>query len=210
MGGAGFAGKLTRTRFLQPWFPCHELLACFVGEPYRWLRERRGVPRPQIRVSSRVSGQYGERFMFTTTEDKVMFLAPPGAAQTAALGLNVREPFTITKPQDADKGGPVTWNVARITLASGEQPDGTFAVPKVAETFASPPRVSPKPTARADQPTGQGALIDETNSLVDAYAEVWRAACRSMKAGSSPRRLGACWYPSISNGGSCRAWRKHP
>lgn len=105
-----------------------------------------------------VSNQHGERAMFTTPEDRVIFLDPPVAAQIAQLGVNVREPFTITR-RCLKAGAPMTWEVARIpaaTPATGEQPDGTFAVPKLPE---------PKPVSRA-------SLVDEANALIDAWAQV--------------------------------------
>jgi hypothetical protein len=44
-----------------------------------------------------IAGQYGERMMFTTTDDRIMFLHPATAGQIEAAGINVRESFTITK-----------------------------------------------------------------------------------------------------------------
>lgn len=82
---------------------------------------------PQGRITS---GRSGERVLFTLVDDRVMFLDPEVAGQITALAVNVREPFTITKTQ-LSKSDPVSWSVARIASAVGEQPDGTFAVPKL-------------------------------------------------------------------------------
>lgn len=116
-----------------------------------------------------VSGQYGERAMFLTVDNRVLFLDPPVAEQIINLGMNVREPFTITRKVSAIKGAPITWEVARPV---GEQPDGSFVIPAPpapAAAPASPP--APKPTQRA-----AFALVDETNALVDSFAIVLERA----------------------------------
>lgn len=107
-----------------------------------------------------VSGQYGERIMFSLTDNRIMFLDPEVAGQIARAGINVRESFTITRKQ-GDTNAPWSWEVAR---PAGEQPDGTFTVPKLTETA-----VPPRPPHRA---TSSTPLVDETNALVDAFAKV--------------------------------------
>jgi len=87
-----------------------------------------------------VSSQYGERFMFSLADGRVMFLAPEVGGKIEALGINVRENFTITRKWDEQQGSPVTWDVARLP---GEQPNGTFVVPAVPS----------KPAASASTPT---------------------------------------------------------
>jgi hypothetical protein len=130
-----------------------------------------------------VSSQYGERFMFSLVDGRVMFLDPEVAGQIASLGINVRESFSITKQSDGRKDPPITWLVAPL---AGEQPNGTFAVP--AFPAAAPAThhdastssaASPKPPARATEDTDNGrirkhgiALVEEANALVDAYAQV--------------------------------------
>ena len=115
-----------------------------------------------------VSSQYGERFMFSLDDGRVMFLAPEVGAKIEALGINVRENFTITRKWDEQQGSVTNWEVARI---AGEQPNGTFVVPVVPS----------KPVASADAPTtdatsrrspGSPSLVDEANSLVDSFAAV--------------------------------------
>jgi hypothetical protein len=87
-----------------------------------------------------VSSQYGERFMFSLADGRVMFLAPEVGGKIEALGINVRENFTITRKWDEQQGSPVTWDVARLP---GEQPNGSFVVPAVPS----------KPAASASTPT---------------------------------------------------------
>jgi len=119
-----------------------------------------------------VSSQYGERFMFSLADGRVMFLAPEVGAKIEALGINVRENFTITKKWDEEKSA-ATWEVARV---AGEQPNGTLVLPLAGETES---KVNPKPPASAPASTSRdhgkaaGALlIEETNALVDAYAQI--------------------------------------
>jgi hypothetical protein len=119
-----------------------------------------------------VSSQYGERFMFSLADGRVMFLAPEVGAKIEALGINVRENFTITRKWDEEKSA-TTWEVARV---AGEQPNGTLVLPLAGDNGS---QVSPKPPASAPAPNGTdhrktaGALlIEETNALVDAYAQI--------------------------------------
>jgi len=116
-----------------------------------------------------VSGRYGERVMFTLTDDRVMFLDPEVAGRIESLGINVRESFTIARYASGDNGAPVTWEIARI---EGEQPNGTFVL-------KAPEAPAPKPPASAAtsngtiprKPAGSG-LVDEANALVDSFAQV--------------------------------------
>ena len=112
-----------------------------------------------------VGSQYGERFMFSLVDGRVMFLDPEVGGKIEALGINVRENFTITRKSDGQKDCLTTWEVARVP---GEQPNGTLVLPAIADTDA----------ARSDggnrKPAGRAysLLVDETNALVDAYAQV--------------------------------------
>ncbi len=106
-----------------------------------------------------VSSQYGERFMFSLADGRVMFLAPDVRAKIEALGINVRENFTITRRWYEQQGSPATatWELARL---AGEQPNGTSwyrqclrnqqhrpVRPPVRLRGANPLRWSRKPTA---------------------------------------------------------------
>lgn len=114
-----------------------------------------------------ISNQHGERMMFTTCDNRVLFLDLPVAAQIEALGVNTGESFSLTKQTDGKKGSPSTWAVSRTM---GEQSNGTFVAPALSET------ATPKPPAMATAATGTGGarnhLVDEAKRLVDEYAEV--------------------------------------
>src|ERR1019366_2195685 len=116
-----------------------------------------------------ISGQYGERVMFTLTDGRVMFLAPEVAGRIESLGINVRESFTITRGSASQNGVPVTWDIARV---EGEQPNGTL-VPRASDAAISKPPTSAA-TADGGIPRKQAgnALVDEANALVDSYAQV--------------------------------------
>ena len=58
---------------------------------------------PQART---VSSQYGERFMFTLADGRVMFLDPEVGGKIESLGVNVRENFTITRKWDERERRP--------------------------------------------------------------------------------------------------------
>ena len=112
-----------------------------------------------------VSSQSGERFMFSLTDGRVMFLAPEIAGQIVNLGVNVRENFTITRKWDGQKDSLNSWEVARIP---GEQPNGTLVVPSL-EATGTP---AADGAIRKPAPRAHSLLVEETNSLVDAYAQV--------------------------------------
>jgi hypothetical protein len=107
-----------------------------------------------------VSGARGERVLYTCTDGRIFFVDPPVAGQIERLGVNVREPFQITKRWDGKKDSPFAWDIARPGAPS---PHGTLEVPKLPEA------ATPKPPQRA---TASTLLINEANALVDAYAEV--------------------------------------
>jgi hypothetical protein len=115
-----------------------------------------------------VSSQYGERFMFSLADGRVMFLTPEVGGKIEALGINVRENFTITRKWDEQPGSPVTWEVARV---AGEQPNGTFVVPAVP---SKPPASASTPTSDSTrrQSAVRPTLVEEANSLVDSFAAV--------------------------------------
>jgi len=139
---------------------------------------------PQART---VSSQYGERFMFTLTDGRVMFLDPEVGGKIESLGVNVRENFTITRKWDDQKGGLLGWEVARL---AGEQPNGTFVVPGAPS----------KPPASASAASGGGAsrqpavspsLVEEANSLVDSFAAVLEHALTNYQGRIKPEEAKA-------------------
>jgi hypothetical protein len=117
-----------------------------------------------------VSSQYGERFMFSLADGRVMFLAPDVGGKIEALGINVRENFTITRKWDEQQGSPATatWEVARLL---GEQPNGTFVVPAVPSKLAASAK-APASDATGRQSAVSQSLVDEANCLVDSFAAV--------------------------------------
>ena len=131
-----------------------------------------------------ISTQYGERMMFSLVDGRVMFLDLEVASQIVALGINVHEPFTITRKWDGKAGSPVSWEVARLM---GEQPDGSFVVPAV----------SPKPPASADTSEnsvprhGSRALAEEAQSLVDVFAAVWEYTRETYRGQVKPEEVRA-------------------
>ena len=76
--------------------------------------------------------QFGDpQYMFTTTDDRVFFVAEKVAQKIHGLRLQPQEPFEITKAEvDYGHGRKgIEWQVAKVGFAPGEQPDGTFLVP---------------------------------------------------------------------------------
>jgi len=116
-----------------------------------------------------ISGQYGERIMFTLADGRVMFLVPEVAGQIESLGINVRESFTITKRPSGPKGGPVTWDIAR---APGQQPDGNLFVQAAGDTPSPKPPACATSDGRIPRKAVSNALVDEANALVDSFAQV--------------------------------------
>jgi hypothetical protein len=113
-----------------------------------------------------VSSQYGERFMFSLADGRVMFLSPEVGGKIEALGINVRENFTITRKWDEQNDSPATWEVARL---AGEQPNGTFVVPAVPSKPAGS-ATAPTSDATRRQSAVSPTLVEEANSLVDSFA----------------------------------------
>ena len=76
--------------------------------------------------------QFGDpQYMFTTTDDRVFFVAEKVAQKIHGLRLKPEEPFEIIK-SEKDYGNNrkgIEWHVNRVGFVPGEQPDGTFAVP---------------------------------------------------------------------------------
>jgi len=116
-----------------------------------------------------ISGQYGERVMFTLTDGRVMFLAPEVAGQIETLGINVREWFTITKRTTGQSGAPVTWDVARV---AGEQRNGTLVLEALDTSTPKPPESAATPDGKIPRKQPGTALVDEANALVDSFAQV--------------------------------------
>jgi hypothetical protein len=118
--------------------------------------------------------------MFSTTDGRIFFLDPFVAGQIEAAGINVRESFTITLKWDGVKGSQRTWEIARV---AGEQPNGTFAVPRLPEA---------KPAQRANSAAGRPeALLDEANALIDTFAAAWDRARTKYEGRLKPEEVKA-------------------
>jgi antitoxin component HigA of HigAB toxin-antitoxin module len=61
----------------------------------RYLMEQRGLKQADL---------LPKRFMFSLADGRVMFLAPDVGGKIEALGINVRENFTITRKWDEQQG----------------------------------------------------------------------------------------------------------
>jgi hypothetical protein len=116
-----------------------------------------------------MQGQFGPSVMFTTADNRVLFLPQPVGDRVRALGLQPGEPVRICKSQGAGK--KTEWQVEKL----GEQPNGTFVIPKAAGPSTSPVsgpalpqeltnQVSSNPITRSD------FLRHHARELVDAYA----------------------------------------
>ena len=76
------------------------------------------------------------RFLFTTSDDRALFLDESIAKRIQALGLQPGETFRMCK---AVIGRNTEWKVERI----GEQKDGTFVIPKTGGAVTSPEFAAP-------------------------------------------------------------------
>jgi hypothetical protein len=138
------------------------------------------------------SNEYGESVMFSLVDGRVVFVPMLAAARIRALGLSAGEVFGLRKAEVKVNGGrpTVEWQVRRV----GEQPDGTFAIPKETATASSvaapatgttqPLAFQPTPPQGANNPTnghgsapspfehsGHAALLRETTCmLIDVLA----------------------------------------
>ena len=124
----------------------------------------------------------GERAMFSTDDNRVLFLDLDTARQIEDLNIKPGEPILITRQKtgkdaatwliqrQADLNGQLTESLKAREL--GQQPDGTFVVP-----------AAPKPPAssRVSVP-----LADEANTLVDTFAAVLERALKTHEGRVKP------------------------
>jgi hypothetical protein len=100
------------------------------------------------------------------------------AEQFRKLGVKPGEPVEITKAEVGRGNGRkgIQWTVAKAGFAPGEQPDGTFAVPK-----AEPSELERKlaesigmveARKQAAAPAWADYLVAQSNALIDAYSQV--------------------------------------
>jgi hypothetical protein len=102
--------------------------------------------------------QFGDpQYMFTTTDDRVFFVAEKVAQKIHGLRLQPQEPFEICK-KEVDYGNGrkgIEWQVAKVGFAPGEQPDGTFVV-STAQPGAGAGTPAPVATAVKQPPYNNG------------------------------------------------------
>lgn len=151
-------------------------------------------PRPRI-----IQARSGERAMFSLTDGRVVFWDMPVAEQIAALGVRVNEAVNVCLRWSGKKTDLKTWDFwlapeGERTRAReenpegfGEQPNGTFAVPKTARAAHSEP---PTPSGGSQSINGNGsansapcngnrsinAIREQTESLINLYADLCRYA----------------------------------
>lgn len=125
----------------------------------------------------------GAQYMFTTTDDRMFFVAEKVAQKIHGLRLKVGEPFTIGKMEKAYDNGRkgIEWLVEKVGFAPGEQPDGTFAVQPGASVGAPAPASASANTSAHTNGNGNG-----TKAL----------AVNGNGAGKSPAAVSAAEQPS--------------
>jgi len=91
-----------------------------------------------------INGRYGKpSIMFTTTDDRVMFLEPEVAGRVHALGAAPGQPIRIVKTEGP--GRKQDWVVEKL----GQQPNGTFIIPRQNEGAASSSQKTTAPSSRS-------------------------------------------------------------
>jgi hypothetical protein len=98
--------------------------------------------------------QFGDpQYMFTTTDDRVFFVAEKVATKIHGLHLQPREPFDMTKAEvdygNGRKG--IEWRVAKVGFVPGEQPDGTFAIDAIGGSKGKATVETVRPPRATDQ-----------------------------------------------------------
>jgi hypothetical protein len=128
-----------------------------------------------------VESQFGGMQAMFSAEEGAFYVSETVGAilaeQFQKLGVKAGEPVEITKAEVSRGNGRkgIQWMVAKVAFAPGEQPDGTFAVPKsepselerkLAESIGMVEARKQAPPAWADY------LVAQSNALIDAYSQV--------------------------------------
>jgi hypothetical protein len=149
--------------------------------------------------------QFGDpQYMFTTTDDRVFFVAEKVAQKIHGLRLQPREAFDITKAEvdwgNGRKG--IEWQVAKVGAppeeaaqwaAIGQQPNGTFVVPIQPGAGAVTPAPAATPikaqptisTGNGSKPNGNGngnGAVPLKIPLNVAVADAVRIVVEALKA----------------------------
>ena len=135
------------------------------------------------------------------------------AEQIAKQGVKAGEIVEICKRETSLGNGRkgIRWELSRTGFVPGEQPDGTFVLPKPVE---APSELERKLKAsieyvngKAAAPAWTDALVSQTTALIDAYAAVLRHSARheGLIAKDDVRSIFLSAFINISKGGSNRA-----
>lgn len=161
-----------------------------------------------------VDSQFGgSQHMFVAEEGTFYVSETVGqiiAGKLRDLRVRAGDRVEITKAEvnrgNGRKG--IEWQVSEVGYFPGEQADGTFAVPALAAPAAEPIEAQRKPAAiertpAAPPPAWAGALVDQTNALIDAYAKVMQHAAQHPNVrGEDVRSLFLSAFINISKAGA--------
>lgn len=161
-----------------------------------------------------VDSQYGGlQHMFVAEEGAFYVSETVGAiiaGKLRELRVRVGDRVEITKAEvnrgNGRKG--IEWQVSEVGYYPGEQTDGTFAVPALAAPASEPIEAQRKPAAiertPAAPPAWAGALVDQTNALIDAYAAVLKHSARheGLVKGDDVRSIFLSAFINVSKSGA--------
>lgn len=159
----------------------------------------------------------GIQHMFTAEEGSFYVSDAVGrilSDQIRKLGVRAGEPIEICKREVAANGRKsIQWQVAKVGFAPGEQGDGTFAIGKPEppselekQLAASIQMVQARKQAQTAQaPAWAAVLVEQSNALVDAYAQVLAHASQHSNVRSDDvRSLFLSAFINVSKNGSNR------
>jgi hypothetical protein len=104
--------------------------------------------------------QFGDpQYMFTTIDERVLFVAEKVAQKIHGMHLKPGEPIDVCKAEvdygNGRKG--IEWQIRRVGSPEGPQPDGTFAVPRVGASVPAPaPLAASSSPSPISQPSNNG------------------------------------------------------
>jgi len=137
------------------------------------------------------------------------------AEQLKRQNVRAGEPVEICKREVSNGNGrkSIQWTVTRVGFAPGEQPDGTFAVPKPPATelekqlTASIEMVQQKKAQTSVAPPAWAdALIAQTNTLIDCYAAVLQHSAQyAAVRGEDVRSIFLSTFINVSKNGGRNA-----
>lgn len=145
-------------------------------------------------------GMYGPRVMFTLLDGRVMFVDPPVAAKINVLEPQPGQAFWVCKRLNAGRSAKASWDVyaedptphpqesglerdLRLSINQAEQRKAQASQPRPPAAPHSPEPKQPAAsvTLSSDQHTAPGwqaNLINQTNTLTDAFAAALQHAAQ--------------------------------